>query len=100
LVLRFLAEDVGRELDLVLDSIHRALNHRGSPPSANITASPAMLRMAGVPADERRPDMGRQIFLPEIRQRLVDVHGRRLHGIVLYGSEARGASSLTATSMS
>jgi hypothetical protein len=28
LVLRFLAEDVGKELDLVLDSIHRALSHR------------------------------------------------------------------------
>ena len=30
LVLRFLAEDVGRELDLVLDAILRALSHRGS----------------------------------------------------------------------
>lgn len=29
LVLRFLAEDVGKELDLVLDSILRALSHRG-----------------------------------------------------------------------
>jgi very-short-patch-repair endonuclease len=28
LVLRFLAEDVGRELDLVLDAILRALSHR------------------------------------------------------------------------
>ena len=28
LVLRFLAEDVGKELDLVLDAIVRALNHR------------------------------------------------------------------------
>jgi very-short-patch-repair endonuclease len=28
LVLRFLAEDVGKELDLVLDSILRALSHR------------------------------------------------------------------------
>ena len=30
LVLRFLAEDVGMELDLVLDAILRALSHRGS----------------------------------------------------------------------
>lgn len=30
LVLRFLAEDVGRELDLVLDAILRALSHRRS----------------------------------------------------------------------
>jgi very-short-patch-repair endonuclease len=30
LVLRFLAEDVGRELDLVLDAIARALSHRRS----------------------------------------------------------------------
>jgi superfamily II DNA or RNA helicase len=30
LVLRFLAEDVGKELDLVLDTILRALSHRGS----------------------------------------------------------------------
>jgi very-short-patch-repair endonuclease len=30
LVLRFLAEDVGRELDLVLDAILRALSHRAS----------------------------------------------------------------------
>jgi hypothetical protein len=30
MVLRFLAEDVGRELDLVLDSISRALSRRGS----------------------------------------------------------------------
>ena len=28
LVLRFLAEDVGRELDMVLDAILRALSHR------------------------------------------------------------------------
>ena len=30
LVLRFLTEDVGKELDLVLDTILRALSHRGS----------------------------------------------------------------------
>ena len=30
LVLRFLAEDVGKELDLVLDAILRALSHRQS----------------------------------------------------------------------
>ena len=36
LVLRFLAEDVGKELDLVLDAILRALSHRQSaaPPAA------------------------------------------------------------------
>jgi superfamily II DNA or RNA helicase len=33
LVLRFLAEDVGRELDLVLDTILRALSHRAALPS-------------------------------------------------------------------
>ncbi len=31
LVLRFLAEDVGKDLDLVLDSILRSLSHRGAP---------------------------------------------------------------------
>jgi very-short-patch-repair endonuclease len=30
-VLRFLAEDVGKELDVVLDTILRALSRRGSP---------------------------------------------------------------------
>jgi len=30
IVLRFLAEDVGKELDLVLDAILRVLSHRGS----------------------------------------------------------------------
>ena len=33
LVLRFLAEDVGKELDLVLDSILRALSHRSPAPT-------------------------------------------------------------------
>jgi very-short-patch-repair endonuclease len=52
LVLRFLAEDVGRELDVVLDSVLRAVNHRGAPsPIASITTIPALLRMAGIPAD-------------------------------------------------
>ena len=39
LVLRFLAEDVGKELDLVLDAILRALAHRQStsPPTALLT---------------------------------------------------------------
>lgn len=32
-VLRFLAEDVGKDLDLVLDTIIRTLAHRGSSPS-------------------------------------------------------------------
>jgi hypothetical protein len=32
-VLRFLAEDVGKELDLVLDTIIRTLAHRGSSPA-------------------------------------------------------------------
>ena len=35
-VLRFLAEDVGKELDLVLDTILRALSHRRSV----VTAAP------------------------------------------------------------
>jgi very-short-patch-repair endonuclease len=53
LVLRFLAEDVGKELDLVLDSILRAVNHRGaSSPIARITTIPALLRMADIPADD------------------------------------------------
>ena len=34
LVLRFLAEDVGKELDVVLDSILRSLSHRGSRPDS------------------------------------------------------------------
>ncbi len=34
--------------------------------------------------------MNREELLREIRQRLLNVHGRRLHGVVLYGSEARG----------
>lgn len=33
-VLRFLAEDVGKDLDLVLDTIIRTLAHRGSSPAA------------------------------------------------------------------
>jgi very-short-patch-repair endonuclease len=33
LVLRFLAEDVGRELDLVLDAILRVLSHRRAVPT-------------------------------------------------------------------
>jgi uncharacterized protein len=37
-----------------------------------------------------RPAMDRQTLLGEIRQRLLAVHGRRLQGVVLYGSEARG----------
>jgi very-short-patch-repair endonuclease len=32
-VLRFLVEDVGRQLDTVLDTIQRALVHRATPPS-------------------------------------------------------------------
>jgi very-short-patch-repair endonuclease len=36
LVLCFLAEDAGKELDLVLDALLRALSHRGSAvPTAN-----------------------------------------------------------------
>jgi very-short-patch-repair endonuclease len=39
LVLRFLAEDVGKELDLVLDAISRALSYRQStaPPVAPLS---------------------------------------------------------------
>jgi very-short-patch-repair endonuclease len=33
LVLRFLAEDVGKELDLVLDAILRVLSHRRAVPT-------------------------------------------------------------------
>jgi uncharacterized protein len=36
--------------------------------------------------------MDRQTLLGEIRQRLLEAHGRRLHGVVLYGCEARGES--------
>jgi very-short-patch-repair endonuclease len=45
LVLRFLAEDVGKELDLVLDTILRSLSRRSSPisPAAVITPSPLRL---------------------------------------------------------
>jgi superfamily II DNA or RNA helicase/very-short-patch-repair endonuclease len=52
LVLRFLAEDVGKELDVVLDSVLRAVNHRGaSSPIARMTTIPALLRMADIPPD-------------------------------------------------
>jgi uncharacterized protein len=34
--------------------------------------------------------MDRQTLLSEIRKRLLEAHGRRLLGVVLYGSEARG----------
>ena len=34
--------------------------------------------------------MDRQELLTEIKRRLVAAHGRRLRGVVLYGSEARG----------
>lgn len=34
--------------------------------------------------------MDRQELFTAIRQRLVNAHGRRLRGIVLYGSEVRG----------
>ncbi|MBY0495044.1 MAG: DEAD/DEAH box helicase family protein [Cyanobacteria bacterium] len=37
LVLRFLAEDVGKELDLVLDSILRAISHRSGAPTKLLT---------------------------------------------------------------
>ena len=42
LVLRFLAEDVGKELDLVLDTILRALSHRGS--AFPVTATLSLVR--------------------------------------------------------
>jgi len=51
LVLRFLAEDVGKELSLVLDSILRALNHRGAATSVgSIVTLPPALRTADVRA--------------------------------------------------
>jgi uncharacterized protein len=34
--------------------------------------------------------MNRKELLSEIKRRLLTVHGRRLQGVVLYGSEARG----------
>lgn len=34
--------------------------------------------------------MASEELLDEIRPRLADVYGPRLHGVVLYGSEARG----------
>ena len=37
LVLRFLAEDVGKDLELVLDAILRALSTRRSSPAGNAT---------------------------------------------------------------
>jgi very-short-patch-repair endonuclease len=39
-VLRFLAEDVGKRLDNVLDPILRALSHCGSPITATATKNP------------------------------------------------------------
>ena len=39
LVLRFLAEDVGRELDMVLDSILRSLSRRGSSTGPDLVNS-------------------------------------------------------------
>ena len=38
-ILRFLAEDVGRELDLVLDAVLRALSHSKKPGSQPLLAS-------------------------------------------------------------
>ena len=50
LVLRFLAEHVGKELALVLDSIIRAVNHRSSGSSiTNIRIVPLLSRMARLP---------------------------------------------------
>ena len=34
--------------------------------------------------------MERQELLQKVKARLAKVHGERLHGVVLYGSEARG----------
>jgi len=38
--------------------------------------------------------MNRKELLSEIKRRLLTVHGRRLQGVVLYGSEARGEARL------
>ncbi len=43
LVLRFLAEDVGKRLDEVLNAIIRALSHRGRRPPS--TASPYLFKV-------------------------------------------------------
>jgi very-short-patch-repair endonuclease len=51
LVLRFLAEDIGKELSLVLDSILRVVNQRGAVSSAiDIITVPAALRTSGARA--------------------------------------------------
>jgi very-short-patch-repair endonuclease len=56
LVLRFLAEDIGKELSLVLDSIVRVVNERGrsAPPST----SSLYLQLCERPARGRVADEG------------------------------------------
>ncbi len=41
--------------------------------------------------------MDRQTLLSKIRRWLLEAHGRRLHGVVLYGSEAAARPAPTAT---
>ena len=47
LVLRFLAEDVGKELDIVLDSILRAISPRAQAPTSPLTMMIKPLRDLG-----------------------------------------------------
>jgi hypothetical protein len=54
-VLRFLAEDVGRDLDVVLDAILRALIRRGSP------AAPLAISPTVVTGHLDRPAMARRV---------------------------------------
>lgn len=42
--------------------------------------------------------MDRNELVAAMKRRLSNAHGRRLRGIVLYGSEARGEARRTATS--
>ncbi|MGH9372183.1 MAG: TOTE conflict system archaeo-eukaryotic primase domain-containing protein [Vicinamibacterales bacterium] len=75
-------------------SILRAVNHRGSASSiGNIITVPAAFAdrlCTGKSLTKGRSSMDRQELLGEIGLRLLKVHGRRLHGVVLYSSEARG----------
>jgi hypothetical protein len=60
LVLRFLAEDVGRELDVVLDAIPRALSHRQlmAPPEAPLrfVRRSQTWRAPGLPAGRQQAE--------------------------------------------
>lgn len=51
LVLRFLAEDVGKELDTVLDSILRAISHRAPAPTSPLTMIKPSRNLGKPPGD-------------------------------------------------